>query len=115
MSIDYSYVKNGFFMTEKFKFENLSAFNSTKGGIFDPLAVESGDFQQHGKRFLRAMCCGKPVTARMSRFLPRFEFFELKVNETCWIRQVVDYSIKSKGYFGKDKSNEESLVSFGHF
>jgi hypothetical protein len=61
------------------------------------------------------MCCGKPVTARMSRFSPRFEIFELKVNETFWIRQVVDYSIKSKGYFGKDKSKEESLVKFGHF
>jgi hypothetical protein len=53
--------------------------------------------------------------ARVSRFSPRFEIFELKVNETCWIRQVVDYSIKSKGYFGKDKSKEESLVKFGHF
>jgi hypothetical protein len=51
----------------------------------------------------------------MSRFSPRFENFELKVNETFWIRQVVDYSIKSKGYFGKDKSKEESLVKFGHF
>jgi hypothetical protein len=65
MSIDYSYVKNGFFMTEKFNFENLSAFNSAEGGIFDPLAVESGDFQQRGKRFLCAMRCGKPVTARI--------------------------------------------------
>jgi hypothetical protein len=51
----------------------------------------------------------------MSRFSPRFEIFELKVNETFWIRQVVDYSIKSKGYFGKDKSKEESLVKFWSF
>jgi hypothetical protein len=115
MSIDYSYVKNGFFMTEKFNFENLSAFNSAEGGIFDPLAVESGDFQQRGKRFLRAMRCGKPVTARILRFSPRSEIFESKVNETFWTRQVVDYSIKSKGYFGKDKSKEESLVKFWSF
>ena len=46
MLIDYSYMKNIFFMTEKFDFENLSAFNSAKGRIFDPLAVESGDFPQ---------------------------------------------------------------------
>jgi hypothetical protein len=45
MSIDYSYVKNEFFMTEKFNFENLSAFNSAEGGIFYPLAVESGAFR----------------------------------------------------------------------
>jgi hypothetical protein len=57
------------------------------------------------------MCCGKPVTARVSRFSPRFEIFELKADENVGIRQVVDYSIKSKGYFGKDKSKEESLVS----
>jgi hypothetical protein len=37
----------------------------------------------------------------MSRFSPRFEIFELKEDETIGIRQVVDYSIKSKGYFGK--------------
>jgi hypothetical protein len=61
------------------------------------------------------MRCGKPVTARMLRFSPRFEIFELKADETFWTRQVADYSIKSKGYFGKDKSKEESLVSFGHF
>jgi hypothetical protein len=45
MSIDYLHVKNGFFMTEKFNFENLSAFNSTEGRIFYPLAVESGAFR----------------------------------------------------------------------
>jgi hypothetical protein len=75
MSIDYSYVKNGFFMTEKFNFENLSAFNSADGRIFDPFAVESGDFQQRGKRFLWAMCYGKPVTAGMLGFSPRSQFF----------------------------------------
>ena len=115
MSIDYLHVKNGFFMTEKFNFENLSAFNSTEGRNFYPLAVESGDFQQHGKRFLRAMCCGQPVTARISRFSPRFEIFELKADETIGIRHMVNYSIKSKGYFGKDKSKEESLVKFWSF
>jgi len=61
------------------------------------------------------MCCGKPVTARMLRFSPRFEIFELKADETVGTRQVVDYSIKSKGYFGKDKSKEESLVKFWSF
>jgi hypothetical protein len=115
MSIDYSYVKNGFFMTEKFNFENLSAFNSTEGRIFYPLAVESGDFPQLRSVFSQAMRCGKPVTARMLRFSPRFEIFELKADETFWTRQVVDYSIKSKGYFGKDKSKEESLVKFWSF
>jgi hypothetical protein len=115
MSIDYSYVKNGFFMTEKFDFENLSAFNSTEGRIFDPLAVESGDFPQLRSRFFRQVHCGKPVTARILRFSPRSEIFKSKVNETFWTRQVVDYSIKSKGYFGKDKSKEESLVKFWSF
>jgi hypothetical protein len=115
MSIDYSYMKNGFFMTEKFNFENLSAFNSAEGRIFYPLAVESGDFPQLRSVFSQAMRCGKPVTARILRFSPRSEIFELKVNETFWTRQVVDYSIKSKGYFGKDKSKEESLVKFWSF
>jgi hypothetical protein len=55
MSIDYSHVKNGFFMTEKFNFENLSAFNSTEGGIFYPLAVESGAFNSTGSVFY-ALC-----------------------------------------------------------
>jgi hypothetical protein len=67
MSIDYSYMKNGFFMTEKFDFENLSAFNSAEGRIFDPLAVESGDFQQLRSRFftgyaLWKACNGQNVT-----------------------------------------------------
>ena len=115
MSIDYLHEKNGFFTTEKFKFETLSAFNSTEGRNFYPLAVESDDFPQLRSVFSQATCCGKPVTARMSRFSPRFEIFELKEDETIGIRQVVDYSIKSKGYFGKDKSREESLVKFGHF
>jgi hypothetical protein len=75
MSIDYSYVKTGFFMTEKFNFENMSAFNSADGRIFDSLAVESGDFQQHGKRFLWAMCRGNPVTAEMLGFSPKSQFF----------------------------------------
>jgi hypothetical protein len=57
MSIDYSYMKNGFFMTEKFDFENLPAFNSAEGRIFDPLAVESGDFPQLRSVFLQAMRC----------------------------------------------------------
>jgi hypothetical protein len=65
MSIDYSYMKNGFLMTEKFDFENLSAFNSAEGRIFDQLAVESGYFQQRRSRFFRQVRCGKPVTARM--------------------------------------------------
>jgi hypothetical protein len=51
----------------------------------------------------------------MLRFSPRFEIFELKADETIGIRQVVDYSIKSKGYFGKDKSKEESLVKVWSF
>jgi hypothetical protein len=45
MSIDYLHVKNGFFTTEKFNFENLSAFNSTEGKKFYPLAAESGAFR----------------------------------------------------------------------
>jgi hypothetical protein len=45
MSIDYLHVENGFFATEKFNFENLSAFNSTEGKIFYPLAAESGAFR----------------------------------------------------------------------
>jgi hypothetical protein len=61
------------------------------------------------------MRCGKPVTARMLQFSPRSGIFELKADETFWTRQVVDYSIKSKGYFGKDKSKEESLVKFWSF
>jgi hypothetical protein len=61
------------------------------------------------------MHCGKPVTARMLQFSPRSGIFELKADETFWTRQVVDYSIKSKGYFGKDKSKEESLVKFWSF
>jgi hypothetical protein len=61
------------------------------------------------------MRCGKPVTARMLQFLPRFGNFKLKADETFWTRQVVDYSTKSKGYFGKDKSKEESLVKFWSF
>ena len=95
-------------MTEKFNFENLFAFNSAEGRIFDPLAVESGDFPQLRSVFLQAMRCGKPVTARMLRFSPRSEIFELKVDETFWIRQVVDYSIKSKGHSWRWKSK-------GHF
>jgi hypothetical protein len=75
MSIDYSYVKNGFFMTEKFNFENLSAFNSAEGRIFYPLAVESGDFPQLRSVFSQAMRCGKPVTARILGFSPRSQFF----------------------------------------
>jgi hypothetical protein len=65
--------------------------------------------------FSQATCCGKPVTASLSRFSPRFENFQLKVDENIGIRQVVDCFIKSKGYFGKGKSKEESLVKFGHF
>jgi hypothetical protein len=53
MSIDYLHVKNGFFMTEKFNFENLSAFNSTEGRNFYPLAVESGAFRSSGAFFHR--------------------------------------------------------------
>jgi hypothetical protein len=75
-------MKNGFFMTEKFDFENLSAFNSAEGKIFDPLAVESGDFPQLRSVFLQAMHCGKPVMARMLQFSPRSEIFKLKVDET---------------------------------
>jgi hypothetical protein len=45
MSIDYLHEKNGFFVTKKFNFENLPAFNSTEGRIFYPLAVESGAFR----------------------------------------------------------------------
>jgi hypothetical protein len=51
----------------------------------------------------------------MSRFSPRFEIFELKADENVGIRQVVDYSNKSKGYFGKGKSKKESLVKFDQF
>jgi hypothetical protein len=58
---------------------------------------------------------GKPVTARILQFSPRSRIFELKADETFFTRQVVDYSIKSKGYFGKDKSKEESLVKFWSF
>jgi hypothetical protein len=61
------------------------------------------------------MRCGKPVTARMLRFSPRSGIFELKADETFWTRQVANYSIKSKGYFGKDKSKEESLAKFWSF
>jgi hypothetical protein len=38
-------MKNGFFMTKKFDFENLSAFNSTRLLFRYPLAVESGAFR----------------------------------------------------------------------
>jgi hypothetical protein len=68
-------MKNGFFMTEKFDFENLSAFNSAEGRIFDPLAVESGYFQQLRSRFFTGyVSCGKPVTARMLNFRPDLKF-----------------------------------------
>ena len=82
MSIDYLHVKNGFFTTEKFNFENLSAFNNAEGRNFYPLAVESDDFPQLRSVFSQAMRCGKPVTARLLRFSPRSEIFELKVDET---------------------------------
>jgi hypothetical protein len=58
------------------------------------------------------MHCGNPVTARILRFSHRSGIFELKADETFWTRQVVSYSIKSKGYFGKDKSKEEFLTKF---
>ena len=48
----------------------------------------------------------------MLRFSPRSGIFKLKADETFWTRQVVNYSIKSKGYFGKDKSKEEFLTKF---
>ena len=65
MSIDYSHMKNGFFMTEKFDFENLSAFNSAEGRIFDPLAVESGDFPQLRRVFFA--CLDSRSTSRESK------------------------------------------------
>ena len=62
MSINYSYVKNGFFMIEKFNFENLSAFKSAEGIIFYPLAVESADFPQ-----LRSIFYGLCTVESLSR------------------------------------------------
>jgi hypothetical protein len=74
MSIDYLHVKNGFFMTEKFNFENLSAFNSTEGIIFYPLAVKVA-LSAAKERFFTGYVLWKACNGQMSRFSPRFENF----------------------------------------
>jgi hypothetical protein len=69
-------MKNGFFMTEKFNFENLSAFNSAEGRIFRyPLAVES-DFQQLTRE---SFSNGRAVESSGARFCGRdhYSLFQL--------------------------------------
>jgi len=115
MSIDYSYVKNGFFMTEKFNFENLSAFNSAEGRIFYPLAVESGDFPQLRSVFSQAMRCGKPVTARILGFSPRSQFFAWEWIETSSKAWLMNYRIHLINHFWKMMRKRRVLITFGIF
>jgi hypothetical protein len=66
------------------------------------------------ERFFTGYALWKACNGQNVRIFAQMKFSNEK-DETFWTRQVVDYSIKSKGYFGKDKSKEESLVKFWSF
>jgi hypothetical protein len=52
MSIDYLNMKKGLFMTEKFDFENLPAFNSAEGRILTSWLWKVATFNSAGADFL---------------------------------------------------------------